>query len=171
MEEKRENRQNREPPRLNIKSGVCVCMRVSFWLCRVSRVRFPAFPAVPILCKKPDSEGHRGGHTPTHRIPPQLEICPLGHTHRKPSKDAEQQPSKQIMSQRHVNQKATFILRCHHLDKGHCNWKPRRSTLSVFSPSPPLPYSCLSQINLKNFKPMMSPIWPQRQESRCQLIL
>lgn len=40
------------------------------------------------------------------------------------------------MSQRHVNQKATFILRCHHLDKGRCSWKPRRSTLSVSRPPP-----------------------------------
>lgn len=132
VEEKRENRPNSEPPRLNIKSGVCVCRRV----CRASRVRFPAFPAVPILCKKPNSEGQRGGHTPTHCIPPQLEICPLGHTHRKLSKDEKQQLSKRITSQRHVNQKATFILRFHHLDKGHCNWKLRRSTLSVFSPLP-----------------------------------
>lgn len=115
--------------------------------------------AGPILCKQPKLEGHRGGHTPTHSISPQLDICSLGHTHRKPSKDAEQQLSKWIISQRHVNQKATFIPGRHHLDKGQSNWKPRQSTLSsIFLPLPPLSYFCLSQINLKNLKPMMSPI-------------
>lgn len=134
--EKRENGQNREPPRLNIKSGECVCMRVSFRLCTVSRV-LSATPAGPILCKQPNLEGHRGGHTPTHSISPQLDICPLGHKHRNPSKDAEQQLSKWIISRRHVNQKATFIPGCHHFDKGHLNWKLRLATLSVFLPSSP----------------------------------
>lgn len=61
--------------------ALCVCVCVcNAWLCRA---RFA--PLCWYCARCLSSEGHcQSGHTPTHSIPPQHDVCPLGHTGRQP---------------------------------------------------------------------------------------